>query len=383
MYAVTSGILFYSNWLGFERRLYLQFADIASMALHRTTSLRIELKVLKKPTNHNSSNSEDNDNTTRSNEPQPQPESYIFRSFTNREQTLQLLIGLKRLADERLLVSGKPARMQLRSQSERLPSRETFSFGEGDYPEDDKDDDDDGKKESPTNRAEAAGSTSSNNSTHNTELDSFSLSPTPPRLKRSAISDVHLDHGSIQTNGGSQQYTPSPVPPTPSRRRAVSDSLVRFLGLDGEVRPVPTTDRDQLLDTLDPAAAASPERSAKDTAAVANDDIVEKAWKAANAQAAELDEIGIEVSSVCHVICFERLFDSGFDCSYVCVESSHLLCGPHCCILLLLDFHININQQYSRCAFPVPSIRFIAHFWQTMHPFPLIASSARIFRITM
>jgi hypothetical protein len=74
LYAVTNGILFYSNLLGFERRLCLQFTDVTSIALHRTTSIRIEVADY---------------------------DAYIFRSFHNREQVLQLLIRLKQLVDKK------------------------------------------------------------------------------------------------------------------------------------------------------------------------------------------------------------------------------------------------------------------------------------------
>ena len=73
LYVVTNGILFFSSLLGFERRLCLQFSDISAIVLHRTTSIRIEIADY---------------------------DTYIFRSFHDREKVLQLLIRLKRLVEK-------------------------------------------------------------------------------------------------------------------------------------------------------------------------------------------------------------------------------------------------------------------------------------------
>ena len=70
LYAVSTSILFYSNMMGFERRICLKFTEIASMSLHRTTSIRIELCS---------------------------EEVFVFKSFQDREQVLQTLMALKRL----------------------------------------------------------------------------------------------------------------------------------------------------------------------------------------------------------------------------------------------------------------------------------------------
>jgi hypothetical protein len=75
MYAVTHGVLFYSNILGFERRLCIQFCDIIAISLYRTTSIQIDTTALKN-------------------------EAYVFKSFDNREQVLQLLRGLKGFANK-------------------------------------------------------------------------------------------------------------------------------------------------------------------------------------------------------------------------------------------------------------------------------------------
>ena len=74
LYVVTNGILFFSSLLGFERRLCLQFSDISVLVLHRTTSIRIEIADY---------------------------DTYIFRSFHDREKVLLLLIRLKRLVEKK------------------------------------------------------------------------------------------------------------------------------------------------------------------------------------------------------------------------------------------------------------------------------------------
>jgi hypothetical protein len=68
LYATTKAILFYSNLLGFEKRITLRYRDIINMELYRTTSIRITLFDY---------------------------DSYIFRSFKDRESVLRLLKKLK------------------------------------------------------------------------------------------------------------------------------------------------------------------------------------------------------------------------------------------------------------------------------------------------
>ena len=73
LYATSQAILFYTNLLGFERRICLIFREIVHMELYRTTSIRI--------------------NTV-------DCETYVFRSFNDRQQVLHLLNGLKVLAEK-------------------------------------------------------------------------------------------------------------------------------------------------------------------------------------------------------------------------------------------------------------------------------------------
>jgi hypothetical protein len=72
LYATSQAILFYTNLLGFERRLCLLFRDVDAMELFKTTSVRITMMDY---------------------------ETYVFKSFNDREQVLNLLSGLKILAD--------------------------------------------------------------------------------------------------------------------------------------------------------------------------------------------------------------------------------------------------------------------------------------------
>ena len=193
LYAVTTGILFYSNLLGFERRLCLQFADIRSMALYRTTSLKIELW----------------DET-----------NYVFKSFKDRTQVLQLLIGLKRLADEKIKKqqNGNKPSTASRTQSEGVMLSSHSS--------------------SHNNSMNSLNSLNSNNreQTPWTPTDetttALMMDDSPPSssfpnhsLRRSATSAADFDEAASSS---------AAVAPPPNRRRAVSDSLVRFLGLDDE-----------------------------------------------------------------------------------------------------------------------------------------------------
>ena len=79
LYATSQAVLFYTNLLGFERRICLLLRDIARMELYRTTSIRF-------------STADD--------------ETYIFKSFNDREQVLHLLKGLKILANKQQRQQG-------------------------------------------------------------------------------------------------------------------------------------------------------------------------------------------------------------------------------------------------------------------------------------
>ena len=200
-----------------------------------------------------------------------------------REQVLQLLIGLKRLADERM--SSKPRPVSTRTQSERWAPRElTLSS------------DDTVVSQVSQNRQGDANSsqvelqhcTPNLTFPYATLGDSFSVTPTPPRLRRTVMSDDHLE--STDRNSNTTATNSVSVPMLCNRRRAVSDSLVRFLGMDGEDRIVPPSERDQWLDTLDPSPANLIHATTTKTA-----DLFKEAWDAAILQAKELDDIGIEV----------------------------------------------------------------------------------------
>lgn len=73
IFASSRAVLFYSNLLGFERRLCIRYRDIVEMELYRTTSIRI-VSI--------------------------DGESTIFKSFHHRKHVLQLLQGLKILAEK-------------------------------------------------------------------------------------------------------------------------------------------------------------------------------------------------------------------------------------------------------------------------------------------
>jgi hypothetical protein len=177
LYAVTNGILFYSNLLGFERRLCLQFANVTSIVLHRTTSIRIEVADF---------------------------DYYIFRSFQDREQVLQLLVRLKRLVDK------KSARLEV------------------------------------TRGASAAATT--RNASEGTETDFFDQWEKRQNLYESQWrnDEMLLQQSPFTTTGLRSSYSAALMSRSvlvggslslqPNRRRAVSDSFVR-----GSHDPVSTT----------------------------------------------------------------------------------------------------------------------------------------------
>jgi hypothetical protein len=72
LFATSQAVLFYSNLLGFERRLSLRYQDVIEMELYRSTSIRISTVDC---------------------------ETYIFKSFHQRNHVLQMLRGLKILVD--------------------------------------------------------------------------------------------------------------------------------------------------------------------------------------------------------------------------------------------------------------------------------------------
>jgi len=266
LYAVTTGILFYSNLLGFERRLCLQFADIRGMALYRTTSLKIELW----------------DET-----------NYVFKSFQDRTQVLQLLIGLKRLADEKIKKqqNGNKPLVASRTQSEGVVlSAHNNSMNS--------------LNSSTNNNREQTPWTPTDETT--TALVMDDLPPMNHSLRRSATSAVDFH---VASSAASSVASSAATAPMPNRRRAVSDSLVRFLGLDDEqdpsmIHPTSSPSRDELLDSLD-LDLLPHHRNNFDNATTTKTvgDPVQTAWERVVAEeASALEEVGIEVSACVGVV---------------------------------------------------------------------------------
>lgn len=207
LFAVTSGVLFYSNLLGFERRLCLMFADIVSITLYRTTSICIEIAEY-------------------------DSESYIFKSFQNREQVLQLLLGLKRLSDKKK--SGKLNRFDvLRTQSE---GHENGSHKQWEEERRDQ---------------------------HQQDQERMDL-----------LSSSFVVHTSQSSSNFQFPNAPSPT----NRRRAVSDSVVRFLGLQ-ENRPAFARDDLFLLSRTNEMTSHT----------------LKEEWETASREISALEEIGIDV----------------------------------------------------------------------------------------
>ena len=82
LYATRQAALFYTNWLGFERRFCLLYREMDEMELFRSTSIRITMK---------------------------DDETYVFKSLDDRERVLDLLKGLKQgLLHEAILPMPPP-----------------------------------------------------------------------------------------------------------------------------------------------------------------------------------------------------------------------------------------------------------------------------------
>jgi len=355
LYAVTSGILFYSNLLGFERRLCLQYDDIQSLTLYRTTSLRIELM--------NSSNG-------------GPAEVYIFRSFRNREQVLQLLMGLKRLADEERMGvthkqqqnnntnSNKPRATPARTQSEGISSHEqrhpAYSWSSSVMEEEENEEEEhhtNHTKNNNGNSPDSFHSTTPRQLHASLSMDySIQSSPSSPGLFRSAVSDAHLQEQQQQDSSNNVLF---------NRRRAVSDTLVRLLGREERVVLPGAPTRDELR-ALEPNATDSDKRDDDDEPG----DSLQKAWELATALQQDggannqLDEIGIEVC-VCVCVCVCCCCNVNYHATLLFGMLDSLATHP------VLD----LLYSNSHCDSIVRSTLFIANFWQTTHPFPLIAFS--------
>lgn len=94
LYATSNAILYYTSFLGFERRTYMNYQDIVEMELFRTTSIRISTA---------------------------EGEQYVFKSFENRKEVLRLLRSLEMIATTSLMHEIVPQRQQ---SDERNESRE-------------------------------------------------------------------------------------------------------------------------------------------------------------------------------------------------------------------------------------------------------------------
>ena len=78
LYACTEAILFYSNLFGFEKKFCFRYDDVLQVQLYRSTSIQISFQ--EQPTSNNQIDSSTYD--------------YIFKGFSDRIQTLGILIDL-------------------------------------------------------------------------------------------------------------------------------------------------------------------------------------------------------------------------------------------------------------------------------------------------
>jgi len=192
LFATSQAVLFYSNLLGFEQRQLLQYEDITEMELYRSTSIRIATVEF---------------------------ESYIFKSFHHRKHVLQLLKGLKVLADQQRdqWIVQDP----IQGRNEGVPLVSSPSLG---------------------------------------------VIPTPSTCT----------------------FAPSPSPPMPSnRRRAVSDSVLRFPQIASHPHAVATEQHAETAESV----------SGEDSFMEESDFVLKDAWnEAQKPRNPPLQQIGIEVT---------------------------------------------------------------------------------------
>ena len=72
LYACTEAILFYSNLFGFEKKFYFRYEDVLQMQLYRETSIQVSVQEVQATSHYD----------------------YTFKGFSDRIQTLRLLISL-------------------------------------------------------------------------------------------------------------------------------------------------------------------------------------------------------------------------------------------------------------------------------------------------
>lgn len=165
LYATSQAVLFYTNLLGFERRICLLLREIVrgKMELYRTTSLRFATV---------------------------DGETYIFKSFNDREQVLHLLTGLKILADKQHAEKRQATTTLLSAASPGGTARRGSA-----------------QQASPERPQSETGPFSPNNSLSNLPSPqmSFHAVPPPSSNRRRAVSDSIIRLPRVESSGSLEQ----------------------------------------------------------------------------------------------------------------------------------------------------------------------------------
>jgi VAD1 Analog of StAR-related lipid transfer domain len=253
-YATSHAILFYTNFLlGFERRVCLLLKDVVEMQLVRTTSIRIQTMDM---------------------------ETYIFKSFSDRERVLHLLNGLKILADQNNSATKNNQQQHLAADADARPRNAAARVQSSLYHRH-SNNNSTGRIHPPPPRAGIANSHHriNNNNSNNAAIRRTPATTTSAATPASALfpkSTIRVSSSLSSLTGGgtfsnmgprlssasisrSSHGIPPPQPPPPlfpllscggggnSRRRAMSDSIVRrrsnssILSIEEEEHPIPLT----------------------------------------------------------------------------------------------------------------------------------------------
>ena len=180
LYATSAAVLFYTNLLGFERRICLLLRDIATVELYRTTSLRFSTT--------------DDD------------ETYIFKSFNDREQVLHLINGLK------MLVQKQQAEKRRNTALPATPIR--------------------------------SGNSRASSATFSPPTGGTQQTSTQPDTMARTIHGSHYGQATPNHNSMSSSINFQPILPLsqPSRQRAASDSILRLPRMES---PLSMVENDQ------------------------------------------------------------------------------------------------------------------------------------------
>ena len=255
LYATSEAILFYSNVLGFEKRIFLFYQDIIEMDLFRTTSICI---------------------TT------GEGETYVFKSFEKRKEVLRLLKSLEMMAatNRAAAAATTPVANRRRAQiTENLYGEDAFSTptngartaaaaAVAGYPQ-----------ESQSITAVAAAPSSSVSQSTNT-----ATTPSSSILKRTV------------------SYKNLAMPVLGNRRRAISDSVMSSIELFEDIAEAPSDANNAVVlksssSSSSPPSQPSRSQSTQDALLLSIGSSEQLTWDQVKARG-RLQDQAIEVSTI-------------------------------------------------------------------------------------